>query len=233
MGGVGDVWRNLALHEVLTAFHVKSNTANGCVIRPPTTSAYPHRINVTRMAMLLMAETHALPPFFLQVLPRIAQDLDWKISRYCGWLTIIESRSSTYTMSTKNGWKALIEGVYSENVVPVAIAADSVHHFNSRGALRRSSDNMFTVSSDRLITHPDDAACRPILDGLLACQFKVNNGIVSTDFGLLTCDYAGGHYLDRKIRLMSGSAAERLTEMRLKSEEGSELTPDVLIFAYG
>ncbi|RDB27058.1 putative indole-3-pyruvate monooxygenase YUCCA3 [Hypsizygus marmoreus] len=141
-------------------------------------------------------------------------------------------RSSTYVMSTKNGWKVLMEGVYSENAVPTAIAdrlnASLPHHMSIELAQRTT----------KIIAELD----KPILDGLRARGFMLNDGILGTGFGLLAWDHAGGYYLDTgasqliadgKIKLKSGSNIERLTETGLKFEDGSELAADVIIFATG
>ncbi|KAG6855463.1 hypothetical protein H0H87_002427, partial [Tephrocybe sp. NHM501043] len=141
-------------------------------------------------------------------------------------------RGPTYVMSTSNGWKVLMEGVYSEGGLPTEIAdrlnASFPHHSNV-GLAQRSTKAIAELDKD-------------LLDGLRARGFLLTDGIQGTGFGLLAWSKAGGYYLDTgasqliadgKIKLKNGSLIESFTETGLKFEDGSELAADVVVFATG
>ncbi|KAG6839710.1 hypothetical protein C0991_012404 [Blastosporella zonata] len=141
-------------------------------------------------------------------------------------------RGPTYIMSTSNGWKVLMGGVYSEGGLPTEIAdrlnASFPHHFNV-GLAQRSTKAIAELDKD-------------LLDGLRARGFLLTDGIQGTGFGLLAWSKAGGYYLDTgasqliadgKIKLKNGSLIEKFTETGLKFEDGSELSADVVVFATG
>ncbi|KAG6909650.1 hypothetical protein DXG01_016230 [Tephrocybe rancida] len=141
-------------------------------------------------------------------------------------------RGPTYIMSTTNGWKVLMGGVYSEDGLPTHIAdrlnASFPHHFNV-GLSQRSTKAIAELDKD-------------LLDGLRARGFKLTDGIQGTGFGLLAWSKAGGYYLDTgaskliadgKIKLKNGSPIASFTETGFIFEDGSELAADVVVFATG
>ncbi|KAF5378871.1 hypothetical protein D9615_006928 [Tricholomella constricta] len=141
-------------------------------------------------------------------------------------------RSSTYIMSIKNGWKVLMEGVYSEGGPPSDIAdrlnASFPHHMGV-GLAQRTTKVIAELDKD-------------VLDGLRARGFQLNDGIQGTGFALLAWSRAGGYYLDTgtsqliadgKIKLKSGTSIKQFTEGGLEFEDGSVLAADVVVFATG
>ncbi|KAG6860938.1 hypothetical protein C0995_005768 [Termitomyces sp. Mi166 len=141
-------------------------------------------------------------------------------------------RSSTYVMTTTNGWKVVAQGVYSEGGLPTDIA----------DRLSASFPNHVTVSLAQRRTETIAELDKDLLDALRARGFQVNLGIQGTGFRLLVWLRMGGYYLDTgasqliadgKIKLKHGSQLERFTETGLKFEDGSELPADVVIFATG
>ncbi|KAF8069230.1 hypothetical protein FPV67DRAFT_1669244 [Lyophyllum atratum] len=141
-------------------------------------------------------------------------------------------RGSSYIMSTKNGWKVLMDGVYSEGGLPTDIAdrlnASFPHHMGV-GIARRRTEAIAELDKD-------------ILDGLRARGFLLNYGIHGTGFALLAWSRAGGYYLDTgaskliadgKIKLKNGSPIARFNEKGIVFEDGSELEADVVVFATG
>ncbi|KAG6914606.1 hypothetical protein DXG01_016362 [Tephrocybe rancida] len=141
-------------------------------------------------------------------------------------------RGPTYIMSTTNGWKVSMGGVYSEDGLPTHIAdrltASFPHHFNI-GLAQRTTKAIAELDRD-------------LLDSLRARGFKLTDGIQGTGFGLLARSKAGGYYLDTgaskliadgKIKLKNGSPIASFTETGFKFEDGSELAADVVVFATG
>ncbi|KAJ6628886.1 FAD/NAD-binding domain-containing protein [Mycena sp. CBHHK59/15] len=143
-------------------------------------------------------------------------------------------RSSTYVMTVKNGWRVLMDGVYSENAPPTDVAdrlnASFPNHSQSfwlrggRWRLRRP-----TIDRD-------------LLDGLRKRGFRLNLGYKDAGFLLAVWESAGGYYLDvgasqmivdGKIKLKNDSPIECFTPGGLKFENGSELPADVVVFATG
>ncbi|KAJ6550423.1 hypothetical protein DFH09DRAFT_1366721 [Mycena vulgaris] len=141
-------------------------------------------------------------------------------------------RSSTYVLTTKNGWKHIMKGGYWEDGPPVEIAdrltASMPHHtairLNQRQALKIAEDD------------------KELLDGLRKCGFKLNMGTMDAGFALSAWDRAGGYYIDvgasqmiidGKIKLKNDSQIAAFTASGLKFEDGSELPADVIVFATG
>ncbi|KAJ7168902.1 hypothetical protein C8R46DRAFT_1163015 [Mycena filopes] len=141
-------------------------------------------------------------------------------------------RSSTYVMSTKNGWNRIMGGVYCEGGPPTELAdrlTASFPHLMSIGLNQRQA----------LKIAEDD---KELLDGLRGCGFKLNMGTMDSGFALSAWDRAGGYYLDvgasqmiidGKIKLKNGSLITEFTETGLRFEDGSELAADVVVFATG
>ncbi|KAG6860939.1 hypothetical protein C0995_005769 [Termitomyces sp. Mi166 len=87
-------------------------------------------------------------------------------------------RSSTYIMSTRNGWKVIFEGVYSERGLPTDIAdrvtASFPHHFNV-GLAQRSTKAIAEL--DKFV-HDDTGASQLIADG----KIKLKTGSLLESF---------------------------------------------------
>jgi len=141
-------------------------------------------------------------------------------------------RSSTYVMTTKNGWRILFEGVYSENAPPPDVA----------DRLNASYPNRLTELLAPRRTLEIAEADKELLDGLRKRGFRLNLGYKDAGFSLAVWENAGGYYLDvgtsqmivdGKIKLKNDSLIERFTSTGLKFENGSELPADVVVFATG
>ncbi|KAJ7094555.1 hypothetical protein B0H15DRAFT_127960 [Mycena belliarum] len=141
-------------------------------------------------------------------------------------------RSSTYIMTTKNGWRILMEGVYSENAPPTDVA----------DRLNASYPNRLMELLAPRKTLEIAEADKELLDGLRKRGFRLNLGYKNAGFSLAVWENAGGYYLDvgtsqliadGKIKLKNDSPIERFTATGLKFEDGSELPADVVIFATG
>ncbi|KAG6818697.1 hypothetical protein H0H93_002696, partial [Arthromyces matolae] len=141
-------------------------------------------------------------------------------------------RGSTYVMTSKNAWKVIMGGAYTEGGLPVDVAdritASFPRHFNI-GLAQRSTKAIAELDKD-------------LLDALRARGFQLNFGIQGTGFDLLASTRSGGYYLDvggseliadGKIKLKSGSPIETFTETGIKFEDGSEIPADVVVFATG
>ncbi|KAG9224371.1 hypothetical protein PLEOSDRAFT_1065723 [Pleurotus ostreatus PC15] len=141
-------------------------------------------------------------------------------------------RSSTYIMSIANGWKYLMDALYSEDAPPVDVA----------DRLNASFPNSLVVDISRRQVQQIAAADKELLDGLKRVGFRTNLGYKNAGSGLLAWDKAGGYYLDvgasqliidGKIKLKSGPHIECFTKTGLKFDDGSELNADVVLFATG
>ncbi|KAJ7930009.1 hypothetical protein B0H13DRAFT_2228389 [Mycena leptocephala] len=141
-------------------------------------------------------------------------------------------RSSTYVVTTKNGWRILMEGVYSENAPPVDVA----------DRLNASYPNRLTELLAPRKTLEIAEADKDLLDGLRKRGFRLNLGYKDAGFSLAVWENAGGYYLDvgtsqmivdGKIKLKNDSLIERFTPTGLRFENGSELPADVVLFATG
>ncbi|KDR66354.1 hypothetical protein GALMADRAFT_259418 [Galerina marginata CBS 339.88] len=141
-------------------------------------------------------------------------------------------RSSTYIMSTKNGWEVIMKGAYWEDAPPVDVVdrinASFPHHM-ATGLKQRETKYIAELDKD-------------LLDGLHKVGFRTNLGIKDTGFGLLAWSKAGGYYLDTggskliaegKIKLKNDSPIESFTETGIKFANGTELPADVVVFATG
>ncbi|KAJ7648501.1 hypothetical protein B0H17DRAFT_1103099 [Mycena rosella] len=141
-------------------------------------------------------------------------------------------RSSTYVMTTKNGFRVLMNGVYSENAPPTDVAdrlnASYPHHFMEFLAPRKTLE---VAEADK-----------DLLDGLRKRGFRLDLGYKNAGFLLAVWESAGGYYLDvgasqmivdGKIKVKNDSLIERFTPSGLKFENGSELPADVVVFATG
>ncbi|KAL0567620.1 hypothetical protein V5O48_014372 [Marasmius crinis-equi] len=144
-------------------------------------------------------------------------------------------RSSTYVMSSKNGFGVFYDGLYTETTkIPVDIA----DRINASFPLRFMTSGL-AQRATKYIAHLD----KPILDGLKERGFRTNSGIDETGPILLIWSRdPGGYYLDvgasqmiidGKIKLKNDTKLERFTETGLLFEDGSELTADVVLFATG
>ncbi|KAJ7178918.1 hypothetical protein C8R46DRAFT_1071884 [Mycena filopes] len=141
-------------------------------------------------------------------------------------------RSSTYIMSTKNGWRMLMDGVYSENAPPTDVA----------DRLNASYPNRLVEFMAPRKTLEIAEADKELLDGLRKRGFRLNRGYKDAGFALAVWEHAGGYYLDvgtsqmiidGKIKLKNDSLIERFTPTGLRFENGSELPADVVVFATG
>ncbi|KAL1678256.1 hypothetical protein EV122DRAFT_212285 [Schizophyllum commune] len=141
-------------------------------------------------------------------------------------------RSSTYVMTTKNGFPILHKGLYTEDGPPVDVA----------DRLNAAFPNlvMFELAKRLAIQIAD--ADKELLDGLKRVGFRTNMGYKDAGFLLLAWERAGGYYLDvgasqliidGKIKLKSGPQIETFTPNGLKFDDGSELPADIVIFATG
>ncbi|KAF9559245.1 FAD/NAD(P)-binding domain-containing protein [Agrocybe pediades] len=146
-------------------------------------------------------------------------------------ITMVQ-RSSTYIMSTSNGWEVLMKGGYWEDGPPV----DIVDRINA------SFPHHASIELNRIKTSEVAWLDRDLLESLHKVGFRTNLGIQDTGFGLLAWNKAGGYYLDTggskliaegKIKLKSGSQIVRFTEKSIVFEDGSELEADVVVFATG
>ncbi|KAJ7180333.1 hypothetical protein C8R43DRAFT_972653 [Mycena crocata] len=141
-------------------------------------------------------------------------------------------RSSTYVMTTKNGWRILMEGVYSENAPPTDVAD------RQNASYPLCLTELLAPRKTLEIAEAD----KELLDGLRKRGFRLNLGYKDCGFSLAVWENAGGYYLDvgtsqliadGKINLKNDSFIERFTPSGLKFENGSELVADVVIFATG
>ncbi|THU96531.1 FAD/NAD(P)-binding domain-containing protein [Dendrothele bispora CBS 962.96] len=141
-------------------------------------------------------------------------------------------RSSTYIMTTKNGWDVIMS-LYTEDGPPTDVAdrmsASFPNNFMRNGISQRQTE---------AIAERD----RSLLEGLKKRGFKTNMGIDGTGFSLLAWSRPGGYYLDvgasqmvvdGKIGLKNDSPISCFTETGLKFENGSTVEADVVIFATG
>ncbi|KAJ7752730.1 hypothetical protein DFH07DRAFT_516852 [Mycena maculata] len=141
-------------------------------------------------------------------------------------------RSSSYIMTTKNGWRILMDGVYSENAPPT----DVVDRLNASYPMRLME---FLAPRKTLEIAEAD---KELLDGLRKRGFRLNLGYKDAGFSLAVWENAGGYYLDvgtsqlivdGNIKLKNDSPIERFTPGGLRFENGSELPADVVVFATG
>ncbi|KAJ7761821.1 hypothetical protein B0H16DRAFT_539958 [Mycena metata] len=141
-------------------------------------------------------------------------------------------RSSTYVMTTKNGWKHIMGGVYWEGGLPTDLADRFTASFPHLMAIGLNQRQVHKIADDD----------KELLEGLKKCGFKLNLGTLDAGFALSAWDRAGGYYLDvgasqmiidGKIKLKNDSQIAEFTESGLRFEDGSELPVDVVVFATG
>ncbi|KAJ7639050.1 hypothetical protein FB45DRAFT_740642 [Roridomyces roridus] len=146
-------------------------------------------------------------------------------------------RSSTYVMTTTNGWPILMGGLYWGDKPPTDIA----------DRLNASYPNRLMESIAPRKTLEVAEADKDLLDGLHKRGFRTNMGYKDAGFLLAVWENAGGYYIggclldvgtsqliaDGKIKLKNDSLIERFVPGGLKFEDGSELAADVVIFATG
>ncbi|KAF9007494.1 hypothetical protein BDQ17DRAFT_1388982 [Cyathus striatus] len=141
-------------------------------------------------------------------------------------------RSSTYVMSTKNGIRMVMQGLYEEGSPPTDFAdkiANSFSMWLNVGLVHRLAKGIAEADKETL-------------DGLHKVGFRTNMGVREAGHLLLVWDKVSGYYLDvgasqliidGKIKLKNDSLIERFTETGLKFENGSELNADVVVFCTG
>ncbi|KAF8634275.1 hypothetical protein AX17_004231 [Amanita inopinata Kibby_2008] len=141
-------------------------------------------------------------------------------------------RSSTYIMTTKNGFDVLFGGIYSENAPPT--------HFADR--LNASFPLLMSMGLGQRTAQQIAELDKDILEALNKRGFRTNLGIHNTGLALLVWSKGGGYYLDvgasqliadGKIKLKNDSQIKEFTEMGILFENGSELPADVVVFATG
>ncbi|KAJ7023508.1 hypothetical protein C8F04DRAFT_180560 [Mycena alexandri] len=141
-------------------------------------------------------------------------------------------RSSTYVMTTKNGWKHIMGGLYWEGGPPTDLADRFTASFPHIMAIGLNQRQVRKIAEDD----------RELLDGLKKCGFKLNMGTLDAGFALSAWDRAGGYYIDvgasqmiidGKIQLKNDSQIAEFTKTGLRFENGSELPVDVVVFATG
>ncbi|KAJ6515648.1 hypothetical protein C8R45DRAFT_957213 [Mycena sanguinolenta] len=141
-------------------------------------------------------------------------------------------RSSTYVMTTRNGFKILFKDLYEEDGPPVDVA----DRINASYPIRLTEH--LAQRQVRAIAQAD----KELLDALRKRGFRLNLGYKDAGFSLAVWENAGGYYLDvgtsqliadGKINLKNDSLIEQFTPTGLKFENGSELPADVVVFATG
>ncbi|KAJ6595193.1 hypothetical protein DFH09DRAFT_906286 [Mycena vulgaris] len=144
----------------------------------------------------------------------------------------IYQRSSTYVMSTENGWKHMMRGTYWEGAPPTDIS-DRVN---------ASFPHLMNIELGQRLTRKIAEDDEELLDGLRRCGFKLNMGIMDAGFGFTAWNRAGGFYLDvggsqllidGKIKLKNDSQISGFTESGIRFDDGSKLEADALVFATG
>ncbi|KAF9567988.1 FAD/NAD-P-binding domain-containing protein [Agrocybe pediades] len=160
-----------------------------------------------------------------------AHDIAQDFYNYGVDVTMVQ-RSSTYIMSTKNGWPDLFKGTYEENGPPTDVA----------DWLTASMPLYFGKVMIRGLIEKIAEKDRQILEDLNKAGFKTNNGIDGSGFAFMAAVKAGGYYLDvgtsrliadKKIKLVSGTNLSRFTENSVVFEDGREVECDVVVCATG
>ncbi|KZT40144.1 FAD/NAD(P)-binding domain-containing protein [Sistotremastrum suecicum HHB10207 ss-3] len=141
-------------------------------------------------------------------------------------------RSSTYIMSTKNGFKVLFEGTYEESGPPTEIADRIIGSFPNR------LTKLMHQRATKYIAQLDDQ----ILQDLKKVGFRTNFGEDDSGFLFLALKRAGGYYLDvgasrliadKKIKLKNDTQIKKFTKTGVEFENGSTLDADIVVFATG
>ncbi|KDR66349.1 hypothetical protein GALMADRAFT_217076 [Galerina marginata CBS 339.88] len=128
--------------------------------------------------------------------------------------------SSTYLMSTKNGWEVIIKGAYWEDTSPVDVVdrinASFPHHM-ATGLKQRETKYIAELDKD-------------LLDGLHKVGFRTN--LRDQRYRIRPTPEAASSSRG-KIKLKNDSPIESFTVTGNKFVNGSELPADVLVFATG
>ncbi|KAF7323963.1 Flavin-containing monooxygenase [Mycena kentingensis (nom. inval.)] len=144
----------------------------------------------------------------------------------------IYQRSSTYVMSTKNGWNHIMRPLYWEGGPPSDVADRLVASFPRFMAVDLNRRQAQLIAEDD----------KEILEGLKRVGFRVNMGVMDAGANINVWSRGGGYYIDvgasqliidGKIKLKNDSQFESFTQTGLKFENGSELEADVVVFATG
>lgn len=141
-------------------------------------------------------------------------------------------RSSTYIMSTRNGFKVIMNGTYEENGLPIEIADTIVASF----------PNLMMIQIGQRQVKDIAELDKDLLDGLRKRGFRINWGYRDAGILLSAWTKAGGYYLDvgasqlvidGKIKLKNDSQIQKFEPDGIRFEDGSFLPADVVIFATG
>ncbi|KAJ7596251.1 hypothetical protein C8J56DRAFT_924549 [Mycena floridula] len=141
-------------------------------------------------------------------------------------------RSSTYTMSTKNGWKVIFAGVYEENGPPIEIA-DIIN-----ASMPMPMMMEYARAQVKTLAELD----KELLEGLHKAGFKTNLGPSNAGLFPLVFSKGGGYYLDTgasqliidgKIKIKNGGQIDKFIENGIQFDDGTVLSADVVIFATG
>lgn len=144
----------------------------------------------------------------------------------------IFQRSSTYIMTTKNGFPVLQKGLYAEDGPPVDVADRLNAAFPNLAMCELAKRTAIEIAEKD----------KELLDGLKRVGFRTNMGYKEAGFLLAAWERAGGYYLDvgasqlivdGKIKLKNDAQIESFTPTGLKFDNGSELPADVVVFATG
>nr|GAT42717.1 flavin-containing monooxygenase [Mycena chlorophos] len=145
----------------------------------------------------------------------------------------IFQRSSTYILSTKNGWNRIMRPIYWEGGPPSHIA----------DILSASFPHFAAVELNRRLVKVIAEDDKEILDGLKKVGFNLNEGVMGAGFALSAWSKAGGYYIDvgtskliadGKIKLKNNCGEiESFTSTGLRFTDGSSLPADVVVFATG
>jgi cation diffusion facilitator CzcD-associated flavoprotein CzcO len=141
-------------------------------------------------------------------------------------------RGPTFVMTTKNGWKVIMDRVYSEVAPPTHIA----------DLINASLPVTLQENIHQRYVQVLQQADKELLDGLRKRGFKLSLGTKDAGLLLLAWDKSSGYYLDvggsqlivdGKVKLKNDSLVERFTETGLKFEDGTEISADAIICATG
>ncbi|KAF7368295.1 Flavin-containing monooxygenase [Mycena venus] len=144
----------------------------------------------------------------------------------------IYQRSSSYVLSTKNGWARIMRPVYWEGGPPTELA----------DRLNASFPHLMSIQLNQRLAKIIAEDDKDILEGLRKRGFRLNMGTMDAGFSLSAWDRAGGYYIDvgasqliidGKIKLKNDSQISEFTETGLKFENGDEMPVDVVVFATG
>ncbi|KAJ3804067.1 hypothetical protein F5876DRAFT_91876 [Lentinula aff. lateritia] len=152
---------------------------------------------------------------------------------YAGGIDVtMFQRSSTCVVSTENGLRVLLDGLYEENGPPTEIA----------DLVNASIPNLVMVQLGRIQTEYICQLDKDILNALHTRGFQTNRGYMDAGPVLSAWHNASGYYLnvgasqliaDGKIKLKSGGNVAKIAEDKVFFDDGSHLEADVIIFATG